>query len=48
MNAYEDLVQRLTAEMENELRENDSNVKEDEDGGVKDPEIKETLNKMNQ
>ena len=35
MNQYDNLVQRLTAEMDNELRERDSDA-DNEDGGIKD------------
>lgn len=35
MNQYDNLVQRLTAEMDNELRERDSEG-DNEDGGIKD------------
>ncbi len=45
MNQYDDLVQRLTAEMENELRERDSDG--DDEGGIKDFDTRMMLMDMN-
>jgi hypothetical protein len=44
MNHYDDIVQRLAAEMENELRERDSDG--EDDGGIKDFDTKLMLLNM--
>ena len=46
MNQYDSLVQRLTAEIDNELRERDSDG-DNEDGGNKDFDTKLMLVNMN-